>query len=116
MRQPTDGHSAGGEYYGVGAGVGISGFRAIYASAMTSSAIERTPIPKRSGASAGTGMLMISAPVLKPKAKRVLMNHALARGRRCRRVIEQIKRGVVRERSSRSRPWLKDNDRSAPGR
>ena len=48
--------TSGGEYYGVGAGVGISGFRADLGLGDDFSAIVRMPGARRCGRSAGTGI------------------------------------------------------------
>jgi hypothetical protein len=55
--------ASGGEYYGVGAGVGISGFRAnLGVGDDLFGSREDTPTARRSGRSVGTGTLMILAP------------------------------------------------------
>lgn len=88
----------GGEYYGVGAGVGISGFRADLGLAddlfgNREDAWSETVRSKR-----WDWYTDDFSARLKPKAKRVLMNTRWHEGDVAGRIIEQINKGIVRGR------------------
>jgi predicted phage terminase large subunit-like protein len=100
----------GGEYYGVGAGVGISGFRAdlgvgddLFGN--REDAYSETIRRKR-----WDWYVDDFSARLKPKAKRVLMNTRWHEEDVAGRVIEQIKRGVVRGKIITIPAVAEDND------